>query len=159
MDFQTINYDGDLEEADAEELRSIVSRFETAQDENVAEFKAAKEQTQDLLGEDADFEALFGEVTDFTEAKDELVDEIGEMDAFAESPMDEEELRAASFSKVRSWHAHFSALDAEEAPEAEEAEEQEFEDMGQRAETHNEEDEDIEFAEKYIGDLPGVNFQ
>ena len=155
MDFNTINYDGDLDSADEDELRSLVGEFEKAQETNVAEFEAAKEQMQELVGDDADFEALFGEVTDFAEAKDELIAETVEFKSFEDSPMGEDDLRGASFSKVREWHAHFAALDAE--PDEGADEEQEFEDMGTRGETHVEGDDDEDFARKYLGGMPGFN--
>lgn len=157
MNFNQVNYDGDLEDADEEALRGLVSDFEKAQEANVAEFEAAKEQMSELLGdEDASFEDIFGEVKDFADAKDELIAEITEFESFEESPVSEDDLGDASFSRVREYHAYFADLDAAEEA-VEEDEEQEFEDMGRRGETHTEEDDDAAFAEKYLAGMPGFN--
>lgn len=160
MDFNQVNYEGDLEDAERDDLIALVRDFEKAQETNVAEFEAAKEQMQELVGDDnADFEDLFGEVKDFASAKDELVAETVEFESFEDSPMDEDDLREASFSKVREWHAHFAALDAEaDEADADEGDEgPDFEDMGKRGETHSEEDEDAAFASKYLAGMPGFD--
>lgn len=154
MNFNQINYDGDLEEADEEQLRSLVGDFEKAQEANVAEFEAAKEQMQDLFGDEADFEALFGEVRDFTDAKTELIEEIAEFESFEASPVSEDDLSDASFSRVREYHAYFADLDASDEAD-EDGETQEFDNMGRRGETHTEEDDDAAFAAKYLGGMPG----
>ncbi|AGC34280.1 hypothetical protein M193_gp011 [Halorubrum tailed phage 7] len=155
MNFNKVNYDGDLGDADEEALRSLVSDFEKAQEANVAEFEAAKEQMSEVLGDEASFEDIFGEVQDFADAKDELIAEISEFESFEASPVSEDDLGDASFSRVREYHAYFAELDA--ADEADEGEEKEFEDMGRRGETHTDEDGDMAFARKHLAGMPGFN--
>ena len=155
MDFNQVNYDGDLEDLEEEQLRSTIEEFEKAQEENVAEFEAAKERLNELTGDDdATFEDVLGEVQDFADAKDELVDEVIEYDSFEEFPITEDELRAAEFSKVRAWHARFAELEA--ADEADE-DDSNVSDFGKRAPTEPEgnEDPDEQFAERHLGGMPG----
>ena len=153
MKFNKVNFDGDLSEMDDDELTELVDQYQKAQETNVAEFKQAKEAMAELVDadENADFEDIFGEVQDFTDAKDELVDEVKEFDAFADSPVSESELEDAAFSKVREWHAYFAA--AEAAPEDDDGE---FDDMGKRGETGGDEEEaDRQFAKKHLNGMAG----
>ena len=153
MKFNKVNFDGDLSEMDDDELTELVDQYQKAQETNVAEFKQAKEAMAELVDadENADFEDIFGEVQDFTDAKDELVDEVKEFDAFADSPVTESELEDAAFSKVREWHAYFAA--AEAAPEDDDGE---FDDMGKRGETDGDEEEaERQFAEKHLSGMAG----
>ena len=153
MKFNKVNFDGDLSEMDDDELTELVDQYQKAQETNVAEFKQAKEAMAELVDadENADFEDIFGEVQDFTDAKDELVDEVKEFDAFADSPVTESELEDAAFSKVREWHAYFAA--AEAAPEDDDGE---FDDMGKRGETGGDEEEaDKAFADKHLNGMAG----
>ena len=153
MKFNKVNFDGDLSEMDDDELTELVDQYQKAQETNVAEFKQAKEAMAELVDadENADFEDIFGEVQDFTDAKDELVDEVKEFDAFADSPVSESELEDAAFSKVREWHAYFAA--AEAAPEDDDGE---FDDMGKRGETGGDEEEaERQFAEKHLSGMAG----
>ena len=153
MKFNKVNFDGDLSEMDDDELTELVDQYQKAQETNVAEFKQAKEAMAELVDadENADFEDIFGEVQDFTDAKDELVDEVKEFDAFADSPVTESELEDAAFSKVREWHAYFAA--AEAAPEDDDGE---FDDMGKRGETGGDEEEaDKAFANEHLSGMAG----
>ena len=153
MKFNKVNFDGDLSEMDEDRLTELVQQYQKAQETNVAEFKQVKETVADLVDADdsANFEDLFGEVRDFTDAKDELVEEVKDFDAFNESPVSESELEDAAFSKVREWHAYFAA--AEAAPEDDDGE---FDDMGKRGETGGDEEEaDRQFAEKHLSGMAG----
>lgn len=144
LDFNKVTTDGDLEDADEEQLRSTIEQFEAAQEENAAEFEAAKEKIDEV----ADVE-----VADFQDAREDLIETITEFDEFEDSPLvDEDDLEAASFSKLREYEAYFAEQEREEGAEAE------FEDMGTQAPEPDEEAEDAEFAEQVLGDIPGVNF-
>jgi len=153
MKFNKVNFDDDLSEMDDDELTELVDQYQKAQETNVAEFKQVKETVADLVDADdsANFEDLFGEVRDFTDAKDELVEEVKDFDAFNESPVSESELEDAAFSKVREWHAYFA--EAEAAPEDDDGE---FDDMGKRGETGGDEEEaERQFAEKHLNGMAG----
>ena len=160
MDFSKVNYDGDLEDAERDDLMSLVSQFEAAQEQNVAEFESAQEQIQELTGDaDSDFAALIGEVQDFADAKTAIVSEITEFESFDASPVSEDDLTGASFGRLREYHVYFAGLDAEaDAAEqdGDEVDEEsgEFNDMGKRAETHVEDD-DEDFARTYLAGMPG----
>lgn len=152
MNFNTINYDGDLEDASEEELRSLAEDFESAQESNVAEFKAAKEQVTELLGDDADFEDIFGEVREFTDARDDLIGSITEYEAFDESPVSEAVLEDCSFAELREYDAYF----AEQSEQADgEESEGDFNDFGTKSPTDDEEADKEAFAKKHLGDMPG----
>jgi len=154
MKFNKVNFDDDLSEMDDDELTELVDQYQKAQETNVAEFKQVKETAADLVDADdsASFEDLFGEVRDFTDAKDELVEEVKDFDAFNDSPVSESELEDAAFSKVREWHAYFAA--AEAAPEDDD--DGEFDDMGKRGETGGDEEEaDKTFANKHLSGMAG----
>ncbi|WP_372611633.1 hypothetical protein [Halomonas sp.] len=160
MDFNQVNYDGDLEGRDSDELVGLVEDFEKAQEANVAEFNDAKEQMQEMLGDDADFDALFGEVQDFASAKSEIISEITEFDSFDGSPVSEADLKDADFNKVREYHVYFANLDAEaEEADAKEEEKPEFNDMGKRSPTHDDDKADEEFAKQHLSGMPGFNPQ
>lgn len=157
MDFNQVNYDGDLEDREFDDLVGLVRNFEKAQDANVAEFEEMRETMQEMLGDDADFSAVFGEVQDFADAKSELVAEITEFDSFDESPVSEAYLQDASFNKVREYHVYFAEqdADAEAADAADEDGEGEFSNMGRRSPTHTDEDNDEAFARKHLNGMPG----
>lgn len=162
MDFNKVNYDGDLEDRDQDDLIDLVEDFEKAQEANVAEFETAQEQLQDALDDDdASFEDVFGEVKDFASAKADLIGEVTEFDSFAESPLTEADLEDATFSKVREHYAYFADLDAEADARGgggdEGGEDGEFSDMGQRAPTNDDVDDDEEFARRHLGGMPGFN--
>lgn len=143
MDFTKVSYDADLDEIeDADELRGIVRDFEDAQDSNISEFKDAKETLDD-------FEGRVGEAQEF---KEELAESLSEV-----SPLSEDEALTYDMARIRDLIGEFSDEGVDEGEDGGD-EGGEFSDMGQRGETHNEEDADKEFAEKHLGDIGGLNF-
>jgi len=150
MQLKTISFDGDLEEADREELVEAVRRFQKAQEENTAEFEAAKEQISDTLGDDAEFDDLLGEVEGFGEARSALIESITEFDSFEKSPLTREVLEESDFDELRDYETYFSDLDTEDE------EEEEFNDMGSKAPTDSDDDDDdMKFARQHLGGMPG----
>ena len=151
LDFQRVTYDGDLEEADREALIDLVEQFEDAQDANAAEFNSAKEQVEELEGT----------VSEFEDAKDELITEVVSADAFSEVPLTEEQLEDADFEQVREWRAFVSETDASDEETDDNEEDAEFEDMGQQGPVNEggDEDEGAEFARELVDGLSGVNAQ
>lgn len=149
IEFSRVSYDGDLEDADREDLESLVGQYEEAQEANAAEFEAAKEQVESL--EDVD-------VSDFHDARSDLIEGVTGYDSFEDSPVGEDDLEDASFGKLREWDAYFAAQDAEAEADDEEADDEEadFDDMGEETPT-DEEPDDTEFAKQHL-DLGGVNF-
>ncbi len=145
MDFSKVTFDKDVEELEAEEARELISDFQTAQEQNIAEFEDASEQIEDLEGTFAEFE----------DADEELTQEVAEA-----TFMSEDEAANLEFSRKREILADFS-IEEEEPEESGEVEETEggakFSEMGQRGETHDEEEAKRSFAEDRLGDIPGLN--
>lgn len=143
MDFSKVTFEKDVDELEAEEARELIGDFQAAQEQNIAEFAEASEQIEELEGTPSEFE----------EADEELTAEVAEA-----TFMSEEEAADLDFSRKREILADFSA--EEEVDEGEEEVEggAEFSDMGQRGETHDEDQEKQAFAEKHLGDIEGLNF-
>jgi len=144
MNFTKVSFDGDLDDKDdAEELRGIAEKFQSAQDSNISEFKDAKDTLED-------FEGRVGEAQEF---KDELADSLSDV-----SPLSKEEALTYDMTRIRELIGEFSetSLGGEEA-EGEGDEGGSFSDMGKRGETHNGET-DRAFADEQIGDIEGLNF-
>lgn len=142
MDFQKVTFDTDLDEMEADDLADLVRQFSEAQEQNIAEFESASETIEGLEGR-------VSEVQDFDA---ELTEELSEV-----SPLGEDELANFSISRKRELLAEFAEADEDEEEDDEEGEEAEFSDMGQRGETHDE-DAERNFAEEYLGDIPGLGF-
>lgn len=141
LNFNRINFDN-LDDADEDELREIVEDYEEAQESNAAEFEAAKERIDEI--DDVDVE-------EFQSAREELVEEITDYDEFEDSPVTTDQLEEASFGQLREWDEYF-------APSSDESEEGDFEDFGNEAPVDPDGDDDAEFAEQHLGNIPGVNF-
>lgn len=144
MDFSKVTFDESVDELSAEEARKLISDFKNAQEQNIAEFEKASEQIDDLEGTFDEFE----------EADEELTAEVAEA-----TFMSEDEASDLAFSRKREILAEFSDEETEDVEDDVDGDGgAEFEDMGQRGETHNEEEEQAAFAEKHIGDIDGLNF-
>lgn len=139
MDFQKVTYDGDLDEMEADDLRSIVEEYEEAQETNIGEFEAAKER----------IEGLEGEVAEKAEFKAERVERLTEV-----SPLDEEEAESFSLARIDSLIAEFTE-DSTADEEVEDDEEADFDDMGHRGPTHDDEDGMSEYKAQ-VETIPGV---
>jgi hypothetical protein len=144
MNFTKVSFDGDLDEIeDADELRGIIRKFESAQDSNISEFEDAKDTLED-------FEGRVGEAQEF---KEELADSLSEI-----SPLSAEEALTYDMARIRELIGEFSEAESANAGEDGGDEGGKLSDMGQRGQTHNEEAEEREFAEKHLGDIDGLNF-
>jgi hypothetical protein len=145
LNFTEVNYDGDLEAADKESLLGLVQRYEDAQEQNAAEFEAAKETVEELNGT----------VSEFEDAKEALVSEVADADRFSEVPLTEEQLEAQSFEQVREWKEF---VEVESEPD--EDDDKEFDDMGTEGEINPEDGEGGEYDESVasiVDGLSGVN--
>jgi len=144
MDFSKVTFDKDVDELEGDEARELISDFKNAQEQNIAEFEAASEQIDDLEGTFDEFE----------DADEELTAEVAEA-----TFMSEDEASGLSFSRKREILAEFSEEETEGVEDDVDDEGgAEFEDMGQRGETHNEDEEKTAFAEEHLGDIGGLNF-
>lgn len=144
LNFNKVDYDGDLEDAERDDLESLVAQYEEAQEANAAEFEAAKDTLDDV--DDVDIE-------EFHDARSNLVDEITDYDAFADSPIDEDDLADASFGKLREYDAYFAD---QEATDDDNGDDTDFDDMGNESPVDNEGGSDAEFLEGTVGSIPGV---
>lgn len=143
MDFSKVTIDKDVDELEGDEARELISDFKNAQEQNIAEFEAASEQIDDLEGTFDEFE----------DADEELTAEVAEA-----TFMSEDEASGLAFSRKREILAEFSAEETETVEDDVDDDGAEFEDMGQRGETHNDEEAETAIAEKYLGDIGGLNF-
>lgn len=145
MNFTKVSFDGDLDDIDdAEELRGVVRKFQSAQDSNISEFEDAKDTLED-------FEVRVGEAQEF---KGELAERLSEV-----SPLSEDEALTYDMTRIRELIADFSdGGEVEDEGGDEDGDEGgAFSDMGQRGETHGEDTSEKAFAEKHLGDIGGLN--
>jgi hypothetical protein len=149
LNFTQVTYDGELADFEAERLREIIREFENAQESNVAEFEDAADA---LDGVDEKIE-------DFAEARQALLDDITEAEAFDEVPLTEEALEEQSFGQLQEWHDFVADHGVETGDETDEADESgsDFDDFGTKSPTPDDED-DEDFAEDALSEMQGVNF-
>ena len=141
MDFHTIEFEEDLDELEADELRDLVTDFVEAQDANLEQFEEASERVADL-----------------EEYDEEISEELTE-----NSPLSEAEVGAISFSRKRELLEEFASEEPPEEPEVGggddgEGEESGPEQFGKQGPTHEggEGEETPEFVEKAFDDVAGV---
>lgn len=147
MDFQKVTFDTDVDELEAEDARELVTEFQNAQEQNIAEFEDASESIEALEGRvQTAQEAALGEFDDEEALTEALVDA---------SPLGEDDVAEFSVFRKADLLADFSA-DEEEADEGDA--EAEFSNMGQRGETHDEDEANRTFAEDHLGEIDGLVF-
>lgn len=144
LNFNKVTYDGDLAEFSEEDLRELISEFETAQESNVAEFEKAAEAT-DGVDEST--------IKDFETARSALIADITEAEAFDKVPLTEETLKDEDFSDLQDWKEFVA--DQESGSESETENEGDFNDFGQESPT-NTDDETEDFVEEELGSMRGV---
>jgi hypothetical protein len=150
LNFTKVSYDGELDEFSEEDLRELVTKFEDAQDSNVAEFETATEAITDVDEET---------IEDFEQAREVLVEEIVEAETFDEVPLGREALEDADFSELQDWR-DFVAGTPDGGDQGDEAGEAEADgDFGQEAPIKPDEDETEDFADEAIGNIPGLGGQ
>lgn len=139
LDFTQVTYDGDLEEADSETLVELVQRFEDAQEDNAAEFEAAKEKLEDLEGTVSEYDSV---EQDLTEAVVE------------ETFLDEDEAAQLSFTRKREILAE--AKEAED--ETDTSAEGEFDDFGTEGEVSGDGEGDSTDSDvaQYLDGMSGI---
>jgi hypothetical protein len=151
LNFNRVTYDGDLADFSEEQLRELVSEFETAQESNVADFEAATEALDEVD------ESV---IEDFEDAREALIEDITEAEAFDEVPVSEDVLRdseATSFADLQDWK-EFVAKAGTEGSDDSDGRESEggFDDFGRKSPT----DPDGEaegFVERELGSMQGIN--
>lgn len=142
LDFNQVTFDGDLEDASEEDLRELIATYEDAQEDNAAEFEAAKETLDEV--EDVNVE-------EFHDARADLIETITEYESFEDAPLTEDDLEDSDFARLREYDDYFGAQDA-----ASDEEDGEFSDMGTESPEDENETSDAEFFEDALGDVPGV---
>jgi len=143
MNFTKVSFDGDLDDIeDADELRGVVRKFQSAQESNISEFEDAKDTLED-------FEGRVGEAQEF---KDDLAESLSEV-----SPLAKEEALTYDMARIRELIAEFSEAETSDADNVEEDTPDTFSDMGTRGETHDEDEAERSFAKEHIGGIKGLN--
>jgi hypothetical protein len=146
FNFNKVDYEGDLVDFSDEELRELISEFETAQDSNVAEFERAAEATEEID------ESI---IEDFEDARETLITEIVEADAFDEVPMTEEKLAEEDFGELRDWQDFVAVSDPEGGEEGEgDGDDGGFNDFGTEAPVDN--GEETDFADEALEGMQGL---
>jgi hypothetical protein len=145
MDFSKVTFEKDVDDLEGDEARDLVSDFKSAQEQNISEFETASEQIEDLEGTFDEFE----------DADEELTAEVAEA-----TFMSEDEAEQLAFTRKREILAEFSeeedSIDEDVEVEGEGGDGK-FKDMGQRGETHTDEEKKA-FAEEHLGDIQGLGF-
>lgn len=139
MDFHTIEFDADVTDLEADELRELVTDFVEAQDANLEQFEDASERVADLEEYD-------------DEISEKLVDS---------SPLSETEVGAIDFARKRELLEEFAgdgSTGEQEADSGGEGDDGSPEQFGQQGPTHDSDDgEDTpEFVEKAFDSVAGV---
>ena len=145
LNFNQVSYEGDLADFSEDELRELISEFETAQDSNVAEFEKAAE-AMDEVDEST--------IEDFEDARESLIEDITEADAFDEVPLTEDALEDSDFSELQDWRDFVSEQAADDG--GDESGEGDFDDMGKKSPT-DPEDETEDFVEQELNGIQGLN--
>jgi hypothetical protein len=128
MNFNKVEFDTELEQLDADELRELVGKFTEAQTENLETFEDAADR-----------------VREFEEYNEELTEELVEA-----SPLTEAEVESTSFSRKRELLDEFSDEQAQESGEGPNS-------FGQRGNTHGEEENNTpELVEQAFDNISGV---
>lgn len=146
LNFNKVTYDGELSDFSEDELRELVTEFETAQESNVAEFEQVAEATEDIDE---------STIEDFEDARDSLIAEITEAEAFDEVPLTEEQLTEEDFSGLQEWADFVAETDTDEPETDEDVDEGEFDDMGTKAPVDDEDSYD--FVEDELAEIQGLN--
>lgn len=141
MDFQKVTYDGDLDDMDAESLRTVVEEYEEAQTSNIAAFESATDT----------IDGLEGEVAEKAEFKARRVEKLTEV-----SPLGADDVENFSLSRIDSLIEEFTASEPDGGEDADEDEDPEFDDMGRRGPTHTDEDEATARFTEQVEAIPGV---
>lgn len=151
LNFNRVSYDGDLADFSEEQLRELVSEFETAQESNVAEFETATEALDEV--DDSVIE-------DFEDAREGIIEDITEAEAFDEVPVSEDILRdseATSFADLQDWKEFVAEAGAEDGDDSDEPEDGDnFDDFGQKSPT-DPDDETEDFIRRELGSMQGIN--
>jgi len=151
LNFNRVSYDGDLADFSEEQLRELVSEFETAQESNVAEFETATEALDEVD------ESV---IEDFEDAREGLIGDITEAEAFDEVPVSEGILRdteTTSFTDLQNWKNFVAEAGDENGSDPDEPEGGgSFDDFGQKSPT-DPDDETEDFVERELGSMRGVN--
>jgi len=112
MDFKKVEFDDDLDDMEAGELRELVREFAQAQEENIA-----------------DFEEVTDEITEFEEFDATLTEDLVEQTSLSEGAAS-----ALPFSEKQDLLADLNATEASDEDGSEE--EADFEDRGTKGETN-----------------------
>lgn len=144
LNFNKVSYDGELEDFSEDELRELVGEFEDAQESNVAEFKTAVEATEGLDE---------GDLTEFEQAREDLLDSIVEHENFEEVPLSEDKLGEETFAELQDWSDFVADLGDDGETQTDDSD---SEDFGKRSPVQSDDDE-AEFVDEALGGMQGLN--
>jgi hypothetical protein len=147
LNFNQVSYDGEIGDFSEDELRELISNFEDAQESNVAEFKQAVEALNDVDE---------SKIEDFEKAREDLIEDVTEAEAFEDVPLTEDALEDSDFSELQEWRDFVEAQAEPEGEAGDEDDEGDFNDFGQKAPVDDGED-DEDFVEDVLNDVPGLN--
>jgi hypothetical protein len=148
LEFDKVTYDRELADFSEEDLRELVTKFEDAQESNVAEFETAAEAV-DGIDEST--------IEDFEDARGALIEDITESEDFDDVPLTEDKLEQEDFSALRDWKQFVQSAETDtDSDEESDDGEGEFTDMGKKSPKQNE-SEDEAFAEDALGGVQGLS--
>lgn len=142
FDITKVSIDGSVDDLSEDQLRELVSKFQDAQDSNVAEFEKAAEAAAEIDE---------STIEDFEDARETFIEEITDAEDFEEVPLSEDALEDANFGELQEWKAFVLTETEDGNPEGGE----DFDDMGKKSPTSNE-DETEDFVEEQLGDMAGL---
>lgn len=141
MDFSKVNTDENIEQLGEDQLRDLVTEYQKAQDENLAEFKSAKERVEELEGS----------VEDANEFHETLTEELVEV-----SPLTETDVTEYSLSRKYELIDKFTT-GSTDADTDSGGTDDDVNDFGQRGETHEEGDGVPEFVKQSYENVDGIH--
>jgi hypothetical protein len=148
LEFDKVTYDRELADFSEEDLRELVTKFEDAQESNVAEFETAAEAV-DGIDEST--------IEDFEDARGALIEDITESEDFDDVPLTEDKLEQEDFSALRDWKQFVQSAETDTDPDEESGDgEGEFNDMGTKS-PKQDDSEDETFAEDALDSVQGLS--
>lgn len=137
MDFTKVEFDDDLSDMEADELRELVTEYQEAQSANLSAFDEVADTVEEFESYDS-----------------QLAEEVLEY-----SSLSEESAKALSFADKQRLLADLNADDGDEADEFDEGDEggEEFEDRGTKGSTHGDEG-TPDFIKDAFESIDGVSF-
>jgi hypothetical protein len=138
FDITKVTIDGAVDDLSEDQLRELVSKFEDAQESNVAEFERAAEEMPEIKA---------SKIEDFEKAREGLIGEIAGAEAFDEVPVTEDALEDCSFGELQEWDEFVSEKLRDDS-------DGDFDDFGRRSPEG--EGDETDFADEELENVPGL---